>query len=186
MEIPINIFLFLDELGIDIGVDTKYFSELVDLGTPALSFIMEKMEKDTKIFSVFRRITKKWFSKVEISDVQYDYYKLYKTWWDGGYKKTPELLEEYYPKWQDAIREGKAEEAETLFRKIRDLGIIIMPALFEKIKMGDYSSLPILEHLTEKKISADEVNKISDKVKKKEYCLDWWNKNKSTYLINFQ
>jgi hypothetical protein len=68
------------------GTSTQYYKDIIDLGIPALPYIIEKMKQDSDLWVAFFEITKKRFSIEERKNNKI--YDLYLTWWNEGYKQT--------------------------------------------------------------------------------------------------
>ncbi|PIX77529.1 MAG: hypothetical protein COZ37_02220 [bacterium (Candidatus Ratteibacteria) CG_4_10_14_3_um_filter_41_18] len=163
------------------------FQEIVKLGLPALPYIVRKMEENPDEQFLWKAIEE--ITKVKIRG-KYDKQKntiifpdfpdlkpgenVYLYWWREGRKQTPQLFGKLYSEWKELQIAGKEKEANEKYRKIKNLGIVALPYIMEKIKQGETELIPIVSYLTDESIKKDA------KVSK---CLDWWNRNKDKWII---
>lgn len=55
------------------------------------------------------------------------------------------------------------------------LGVAILPYLMRKIEQGDVGLLKVVSYLTDGLVPED---------RGKEFCLDWWRRNKESWLVS--
>jgi hypothetical protein len=108
--------------------DNKPFEEIVELGIPALPYIVEKLEKDTSahfLIYAMKRMTKKKFVLKKVGEGRYitdDFpgmviegsgnqrrAKLWIRWWKEGRKQTPQLFRKLYSRWKQLGKNGEIE-----------------------------------------------------------------------------
>jgi len=163
------------------------FRQIVELGLPALPYIVEKIEQndDRVLWKAFEEI-----AKVRIRQ-QYDRGKnrvtfpdfpdvdprkesVYVRWWYEGRKRTAERFGELYSEWQALTHQGKKGEATERYERIRDLGIDALPLIMEKIKAGDAELIRAVSWLTDGRVPGAATPS---------ECLAWWAANKHKWTL---
>lgn len=121
------------------------------------------------------------FPEVVEKNLRYDARKIWLVWWLEGGKRTPQWFSERYSKWLELRKQGKATEAEEMYRKILHIGISAIPLWIEKLKVETDAEvkraiLEALAYLTDGEVQTtwtiDE-------------CLKWWQTNKERWTIPF-
>jgi len=166
------------------------YQEIIDLGVPALPYIIEKIEQDRidgrKLFRAVEEI-----AKVKIRG-KYDKDKkvvvfpdfpnvkagesVYVYWWKEGRACAAQQSEKFYQEWKELNQEGKEAEAKAKYQRMIDSGVAALPYMLEKVKQGDVELVPAISVLTDNKVKKDA---------KQSECLEWWEKNKEKWLIPF-
>lgn len=161
----------------------SHIYEIAKLGAPALPLIIEKMKINETGFDFLLRfsiylITQKIFEKEDwpegtLGDV-HTAAVMYIAWWDNGIKDTKETFNRYYSARNKYLNEKNTPEAEKQLKHIRNLGIVAIPYMIDKIKEGDLVFIKIISDFSNQDLKADAT---------KEQCLTWWSKNSSKYTI---
>lgn len=168
--------LFLSDL-----TGNKYYRDIIDLGTPAVPYMVEKIEKGNWVLSdAVSEITRKRFEEDErpadYRGGSQDYAKLITQWWPKARKETPQRFTKLYSEWKDLKNQGKQDEAREKSLQIDGLGIAALQMIFEKIELGDTDLIPIVAKLTKEKVKNNAA--VTE-------CLAWWQQNKEQWLIPF-
>jgi hypothetical protein len=124
--------------------DNPFFDAIVELGPPALPFIVAKIEKDSPprwLSAAVTRITKVRFERIYnkvTNKVTFPEYPDRKPdeevviyWWKMGRFKTGERFVERYVEWCRLTAEKKTAEAEAAYQRIVNLGLPVLPYLAE-------------------------------------------------------
>lgn len=191
----------------------QHLDNIIKLGPPVLPLLMEKLtqRRSTLLYYPISTITKKRFvadewprGKLGDSRGAVDLYLL---WWQAGVEMTAARFERLYAEWKklkagrtvlgyyehvyDDSSKGiwmhrrKETEAGELLDAIKALGIAALPCMIEKIKEGDYDMLPIIADLTDEASGRVQPLAIGTVEERAQFCLQWWEKNKDWWTINF-
>ncbi len=159
------------------------FDRIVELGIPALPYIVEKLEQNRESFAfgleaAVWRITKKRFQAAEWPEGTLGDAKtaavLYVRWWREGRKEAPRVFEKLYTEWRGLKQAGRTAEAEDKHKAIVDLGIDILPYLMEKMKAGDEELLGTVNRLT---------NGALGSAPTRSRAAAWWAENKDKWTL---
>ena len=173
--------------------ENEAFRSLVDLGVPAIPYMMEKFERDHLIGHALYRVTK-WHCHIkrieeaprqyvwiveEFPDIQQrggppDYGLLWSRWWKELVPSTPKRFARLYEEWKDLRERGKLKEAKDVYNRIVDLGVVALPLMIEKIEQGDTELIRAVSGLTDGRVTEDA---------KASECVEWWKKNEARWLI---
>ena len=181
--------------------ECQEFKEIVQLGIPAIPFIIRKIEKDLKgqfLWKAIEEISKTKiegkYDKIQNKVIFPDYPDLkegeniWLYWYYEGYKLTPELYDKYYSLYKETKSKKDPEsqkKAIYYYRRIRKLGIQIIPLIIETAKKGDDDLLQLLPYLTNNNISKEKLSKIKSREERIKYCEEWWKENKEDWTIPF-
>ena len=168
--------LYLSDL-----TDNKYYRDIIDLGIPAVPYLMEGIEKGNWALSgAIREITRKRFEEYErpadYRGGSQDYAKLIVQWWPKARKETPNQFSQRYSQWKSLKSQGKQDKSKEKLEEIRALGIASLPIIIEKVKQGDNELIPIVSKLTDGQV---------DPNANTSQCVSWWQQNKEQWLIPF-
>ena len=100
--------------------------------------------------------------------------RLIERWWVEFRPQVPQRFAALYKEYNSLKDQGKKEEAEQKFQRIKDLGIDVLPLLIDKIQQGDTSLIPAVAYLTDKKVP--ESASPSE-------CVSWWAANKAKFTL---
>ncbi|NLI16295.1 MAG: hypothetical protein GX409_08435 [candidate division Zixibacteria bacterium] len=191
----------------DLAIFNNHMRAIIQLGIPALPLIFEKMEKneyrfDFQLEVAIPPITRKFF---EIEDWPkgkrgdaITKAALFLDWWKNGIKETKNTFDRYYSARKKFLEENNTEEAEKQLNRIRNLGIVAIPYMIDKIKEGDLVFIETIAELTNQypsKYTYSEgdsafignLNELTNQGlsanASKDECLEWWSKNSSKYTI---
>jgi len=159
----------------------KYYRDIIDLGTPAVPYMVEKIEEGCwPLGDAVTVITKKRFEEYEqpeyhVRDSKSTAAAVAK-WWPKARKETPHQFNQRYSQWKDLKKQGKEKEAKEKLEEIRALGIASLPIIIEKVKQGDNELIPIVSKLTDGQV---------DPNANTSQCVSWWQQNKEQWLIPF-
>jgi len=161
----------------------EYYREIVNLGIPALPYIIEKTRDGCwPLGDAVTIITKKRFEEYEQPEYNVRDSKTTATavvkWWPKARKETPQKFRKLYIEWKNLKNQGneKEKEEKEKLEQIRALGIAALPMIIEKVGQGDNELIPIVSKLTKAKV--DPNTSISQ-------CFAWWRDNKQKWLIPF-
>ncbi len=161
----------------------EYYRDIIDLGIPALPYIIEKTRDGCwPLGDAITIITKKRFEEYEQPEYNVRDSKTTATavvkWWPKARKDTPQKFSKLYTEWKNLKNQGeeKENEAKEELEKIRALGIAALPMIIEKVSQGNNELIPIVSKLT--KAQVDPNTSISQ-------CFAWWRDNKQQWLIPF-
>jgi len=173
--------------------DNEPFRQIVELGVPAVPYIMDKVKQDSDIGYALYKITKfrlhehclvvrpgeVLWTVEEFPDIGQkgeppDVRELLLRWWNEGRQQTPQRFEKLYNEWQDLAQRGEAEEATEKYQRIIDLGIVALPCIVKKIEEGQTDLVPAISVLTNGAIS-EQANPAA--------CVEWWTKNKQKWTL---
>ncbi|MGI6459702.1 MAG: hypothetical protein ACOX5J_06340 [Candidatus Hydrogenedentales bacterium] len=168
--------------------------KMLDLGVEAVPLLIKKMETHPRAVTLVKDITK-WryhinrtgtpgsfvWTVEEFPDERktsggprLDYTRLFERWWVEFRPQVPQRFAALYKEYNSLKDQGKKEEAEQKFQRIKDLGIDVLPLLIDKIQQGDTSLIPALAYLTDKKVP--ESASPSE-------CVSWWAANKAKFTL---
>lgn len=157
-----------------------HFQAIVEIGVPALPYIMKKIEKNPGDFHLecaVWRITMKRFEKSDWPDGKLGdsitAAKMYVQWWKEGRHKTGEKFSELYSKWKTLKSEKKDKEAKETYRQIVNLGIPVLPYLVENVET-EPEFIPAVVKLTGRSLLATATGP---------ECKQWWENNKQKWKL---
>lgn len=159
----------------------QYFSNIVNLGIPAIPYMMERIQKGSWMLGDgVIEIIKKRFEEYEqneypVRDSVSTASALVK-WWPNAGKDTEEKFKKLYAERKALLKEGKKKEADEKLGYIRSLGIGGLPYLMEKIGAGDSELVGVVSWLTDGKV---------EKEAKAKDVVSWWEKNEKDWVIAF-
>ncbi len=117
------------------------FDEIVNLGLPALPYVIEKMDNNPEDFHLgqaVRRISKRRFERADWPKGKLagsrTKARMYLEWWKVGRHKTGERFERLYGEWKRLKSAGKTQEAQLKFKSIVFLGIPVLPHVIDKLE----------------------------------------------------
>jgi hypothetical protein len=165
----------------------REYDQIVQLGLPAVPYIIKKMETAPQAFALDQALA-------EITKVKFDLMPIEKekeevrtgspswksmqdawiSWWKEGRKQTPRRFEALYSEWKKFEKAGKEGEAVGREQKIRELGIVALPCIVQKIEQGDDNLLPAFLYLTDKEVGTTAT--VSE-------ALSWWAANKEKWTL---
>jgi len=172
--------------------DNQAFRQIVELGVPAVPYLVEKVQHDDLVgyalykITGFRWHTSKWPAKEgilwvvdEFPDVQQlggppDAKALWLRWWQQRGKRTPVWFDQRYREWQRLKREGNQDEAKQQYELIVELGLEALPLMVDTMKKGSSDLVPALSRLTNGAVKED-ANPAE--------CVQWWNDNKDKWTL---
>lgn len=164
---------------------------IVDMGVPALPFLMEKLlamhfRSDTNyrlaadLTSLVGRITYKTFRGSEVAGVRYLDHPgvqadLYLDSWTKGRADSPRKFAELYARWDKMTKAGLTDAAKVSLDGIFYMGIEALPFVMDKIRNGDDRLVPFVSKLMRKQIGGENPTRQS--------VLDWWEANKAKLTL---
>ncbi len=159
----------------------QYYQDIIDMGLPALPYIMEIVEKGGwPLSGAVSQITRKRFEEDErpkdYSGDSKSYAKLAVQWYPNARKETTKLFNQRYLQWSDLKNKKDQDKSKEELEKIRALGIAALPLIIEKVRQGDIELIPVISKLTKNKI---------DPNSSAAQCLTWWQQNEEDWLIPF-
>lgn len=172
--------------------DDESFREIVELGVPALPYMIDKVGEDDLIGYALYKITKKnfhvrktqeeaglvfvvdEFPDIRVERMPPDYRVLWTRWWEENIPQTPQQFEKLYAEWKRLKESGRAQEAEQAYQRMVDLGIVALPLMMEKIKQNDPDLIHAVSYLTDGAVAKESTRK---------QCLTWWTQNRDKWTI---
>lgn len=146
---------------------------------PVVVEIFDQDEKDSKLsendrmrmLTLVSMITWKQFDwrKYDTTTLRNQMH-LFVKWWKEDRKRTPQILNDLYPKWDALMKAGKTKEADDILEEIRDMGIDALPFIVGKVRDGDVRLAGFV-----RKLARDYTLEESTP---RETVLTWWEKNK--------
>lgn len=117
--------------------------------------------------------------------IEYD--ELWFYWYYKGYKNTPQLFEKYYKLYIEIENTDpeSIKKKEFYYKRIKSLGIEIIPLIMEKLKKKEYDLIPLLDYLTDNAISDKEFETDLDSKQKADIWIEWFENNKKDWTIQF-
>lgn len=179
-------------------IENSYFKEIVNMGPQILPLLIKKIHEDgsvgyfglivstitkTHIQSYFDKQTKEYhfpdypdFAYVPLAyrKDKKEYVNIWVYWWTHGRKKTSELFQKKYDSLQEAKKLKTAKEIDENYKNIQDMGVVIIPEIISKIKLGGKDLIPIFAYLID--------NQVSPTASSLE-CEKWWLANKDKYKV---
>jgi len=156
----------------------EYYDAIVDLGLPAVPYLIEKMKQGRLVFTEFvHEITGKRFTVYEegFPEGARACTKAMIEWWSNAREETPKRFEQLYSERKKLLDQGKDEEAKKKEIQIRCLGLAALPLIMEKAREGDTTLHPIVEGITNGKT----------KDMSQPQLATWWEKNQGQLRIPF-
>ena len=172
------------------------YNDIVALGVPAVPLMVRKMEIEPEghhLRQALRRITKwkiQWgrersaagysvwtaedFPELRGENRPPSTREIWRYWWKEGRFQTLKLFEEMYYEYHKFKAQNNDPEAAQKFQRIKDLGIPALPAIVEKVRLGDESLIPAITYLTDGAVKQD--TKCEDAAK-------WWEENKAKWTL---
>lgn len=170
------------------------FQEIVGLGLSAVPHIMNKLEKGEAwgLEYALGRITKWTFhygKRVESPGRYVLFIEEYPDmqhspdppmardvclrWWRGGRRETPERFAKLYAEWKTLKSEGKEDEAQQKYQRIKDLGIDALPLIVEQLRAGNMDLMPVMSYLTDGQCPTTD----------RQQCVQWWDANRDKWTL---
>ena len=164
------------------------FRNIVNMGLPVLPLIVEKIGGEEQgarwLGEAVRRITKVKFRAERREDGRGYVFEefpglkpgenVWLRWWKEGRRRTPQRFEKLCKEWKELRAQGKEEEAWEKYQRIRDLGIVALPCIMEKVEADEGWLIPALSYLTDNAVKPyagpDE-------------CAAWWKQNRGNWTI---
>jgi hypothetical protein len=185
----------------------KEYSELMKLGVPALPMLCASLETNATarqapaLADMVLRLTKRELPKTVAADGAARV-KWVQSWWKEGRQATKTQFDALAVRWKEEKAKGgfvfesqtvaltyddatkivstKREQSKSdlgrIYHDIQGLGIEVLPFIMEQLLALDYDLLPAFGEITQFKPAGD----LPLRVKA---TRDWWEKNKSRYLI---
>jgi hypothetical protein len=159
----------------------EYYDRIVELGPPALPYLIDRMEKGDWTFSAaIGKITLKRFADDErpkdYGGSSQSYANAVLQWWPKARKETPKRFDALHSRWKTLKSQGKEDQAREQSQAMRGLGVAGLPLLMAKINEGDRDLVPIVSELTRKEIDPNATPA---------QCVSWWQTNKDKWAIPF-
>ncbi len=175
--------------------DNQAFGNIVELGIPALSFMVERQRQDHMLGHALYRITR-WryhivregsgpsqyvWSVEEFPDVRDssgppDSRVIWLRWWKEGRTFTDRKFRELCGDLHSFSRQRNTEQIERTLRRIVDLGVAALPQLCSEISRGHAELIPVVSILTDNQVSETAT---------REQCLRWWNDHGPAWILPF-
>ena len=179
----------------------RYCQEIVELGPSVVPYVIEEMRKGVErrdlmadlLQIVVQRVTRVNLHVVRGEEIKTGEWiwvlegfprfeekqpcarsKLWLRWWEEGRKQTPERFENLCKEWKALRGEGKEEEAWEKYQRIRDLGIVALPFIMEKVEAGERWLIPALSYLTDNAVKP---------YAEPDECAAWWKQNRADWTI---
>jgi len=165
---------------------TKELYDLIELGRPALPYLIEKLEnkpdEDFMLVYPVLVLTQKLLTMEELEQLIKIYgspdskvsARAYAKWWKTGRLRSSERFSKYYHAWKRAKQRGDKSTADENFMDIRRLGLDVLPQVMDKIRQGDEGLIPIVSIWTS--------YQLKEGASLKE-CLAWWEAHGQEYLL---
>lgn len=154
------------------------FFAIVDLGVPAIPFIVSKIQEnkyDFHLGSAIVLITKRKFDKDEWPEGKLGdsiaLSEMYVDWWKVGRHTTEKRFEELLHEWHGSVSNGNANKARQILRKMSDLGIPVLPYLVVQLKENP-ELIPVFLYLSAAPLELSA---------SAEACVQWWNENRANF-----
>lgn len=159
------------------------------LGVPVLPLVVEKMETDPRgayyLSSIFQRIARiepqcEWSSTEgrwvcqEFSTPVGSNLHPWVHWWREGRRNVDKQFGSLYSQWRMRRQAGEEDAAHGLYRRMRGLGIAVLPCMIEEVRAGDTTLIPDISRLTDNQVRPDAT---SAKV------ISWWEANKQNWIL---
>jgi hypothetical protein len=159
----------------------KYYHDIIDLGMPALPYLIEKIEEGCwPLGDTVTVITKKRFEEYEQKEYQVrdsiSTAKAVVKWWNQAKNDTNIKFKKLYSEKNSLKAKGHLKEAREKLENIRALGIAALPMIKDKVGLGDQELVPLVSMLTGGKV---------DPNASIQQCISWWEQNKEDWLIPF-
>ncbi len=156
-----------------------HYRNMIAMGPKVAPLIMFEIEHGDgwQLESAFRAVTHRAFrreldeGKCEVSS----FTSLYIHWWYTGREDTGEQFLELYARWREYQRQGDSNAAHWCLYYIRDLGLLVLPWLVDEIEAGDTGLIPVVQWLTDKQVSIDQLT--PDTIR------DWWENNRDRWTL---
>lgn len=181
LENPIKI-MFFNQI-------ESYLQGIIRLGPPALPFIYRTMKNSPEsevplLYIAMRKISKKDFHQDDFTVSQsrnsLEMTRRYIQWWEKDRFQTKERFDELYGKLK-TLPDGK--EKETVRQKLLFLGIPAIQYAVEKVEAGETDFMDAIDYWTDNSLKKEiEKNNVAPE-KQREYCLEWWEKNKNKWEL---
>ncbi len=150
------------------------YGAIIKLGPSALPEIMEKLPSDPLLLQVVWAITKKRFTReiLEISGSERAAY--IQNWLRSADETTGSKFSEELERWKRSKREANSEQRSAAHGKIRDLGTLALPHLFEKIAKGEGDLISVASEITGGELPPTATVPQS---------AEWWRENRVRYTL---
>jgi hypothetical protein len=178
--------------------ECSQFKEIVNMGMPALPYIIRAIEQDKSVGDLLWRAVKE-IAKVDVRG-QYDEKKkvvvfsdfpdlkpsenVYVHWYRYGRFQTPQRFEKLYTEWKELKKQNKQKESGKTYQKIKDLGLDVLPLIVEKMDQGEDGLDEVFAYLTDEPLNKEQLEIYSKTGKRKAQAYkEWWEKNKEKWII---
>lgn len=152
------------------------YKEIVAMGFPALSHVIDKMGVDPMVAQAVFDITKKRPTREERRNLDHHDYKrdYLRRWWARADTEASERVAHHAGKFRNAKRNGMISEATSEYGELMAIGRTAYPHLFARIAEGDTELIPIVSDLTGGDILPTATP---------EECAAWWQANKQKWSL---
>lgn len=106
-------------------------------------------------------------AKEQMNSAEKKFYELYKEWKE--YRKKPEFL---------VNSDSRISTHCTAYHGIIDMGKLALPFIFKELENGDILLIYAIQDITKIKITSKQISFDQEA----QLWLDWWKKNKDTYM----
>lgn len=157
------------------------FQGIVDLGIPAVPFLMERIEEGpSNLIVAVWQITQKRFTEDALPEGYWGNpevrRRMWVEWWKNARKSTPQRFERLYSERMKFWKKGKYEEAKERLHQIDCLGVAALPLVLEKAaQTGDSGLLYVAQAITKGQIKGMSCSERAV----------WWDKHRQEWLIPF-
>lgn len=167
------------------GSYTPQYQEIINLGIPAIPYIIGKMENDHRLFIAVRLITKKWDWDKNMPAK--DRVLWYLNWWKENRKQTPQQFEKLCRDAKTLKKEGREKESQEKKQDIIKMGLDVLPLIVDKIEDGESDLIPAFVELTSVNTMQGSMvtgyKRMVPEDATPSECLEWWAKNKKQWLL---
>ena len=145
---------------------------LIGMGPKAVPLMMQKLDEREDPYGAIlwvavRDITKKQFSKDELFKLNPR--DLWGKWWQDAHETTPKQFVDLWREWRTL-----EQQQASLLKQARDLGILVIPSIIERLKQGETELIPLLSELTDGEVKPEWLP---------DQCLEWWDRSKDAWNV---
>ncbi len=151
------------------------FQRIVELGPPAVPYIIEAMRDESYPYAFHLRVAlsrisrRRWVVEGVLRASNARRAQMWAQWWQGGQKLTDEMFTDAY----------KVDDV----KRIAALGWGAMPRIVEKLKEGDEDLMKAVRQIALVEVRLKRIP--SEAVEDSESWIAWWEKNKGDWAIPF-
>jgi hypothetical protein len=161
--------------------DNEPYQAIVDLGMPAIPYIIKNMEKEElwPLSGAVRRITRMHFKMQDTNGLTIDnrrYARNQVDWWNNARKGLPQQFKKLYEQRKKLLKAGPNKQAAETFEEIIKLGIPVLPYLVKEVEKGDRMMIVAIARITNGAVTISTTPS---------ECITWWKTNKEKWLIPF-